>query len=242
MNEGSRATFVTLLMAALASVVFDCGCATVSMREEAGMTEQAMEALRDTEILLPMLPDSIIAIYSRYDQRDFHQRYRTRVDGIILLMDSLNSCMQAEHRFGTLNVDHSFENFGQAGRSGSTLVISSSYVLMYDDPRVLRSVVFHEYGHAAYDALPDTVKRETEILWDALKHASMLYLLTDGEYSSNARFGGHPYDSPAELFASTFNLFHNNIEELDARLQYIEGPRYRDLRRLFEIVSGVDGR
>ena len=230
------------LAVAFIPVLFCCGCATVSTREDSGMSAEAIASLRDTEILLPILPDSIVAIYSRYDQQDFHARYRTRVDGIIQLMDSLNSCLGADHRLVTLNIDHSFENFGQAGRSGNMLVISSSYVLMYDDPRVLRSVVFHEYGHAIYDALPDVIKREADTLWNGLKRASMLYLLTDGEYSSNARFGGHPYDSPAELFASTFNLFHNNIEELDARLQYIDGPRYRDLRRLFEIVSGVDGR
>jgi hypothetical protein len=90
MNTGMRATWVSLLTAVIAGAVFGCGCATVSTREDAGMTEKAEQALRDTEILLPILPDSIVAIYSRYDHQDFHTRYGSRVNGINLLMDFLS--------------------------------------------------------------------------------------------------------------------------------------------------------
>jgi hypothetical protein len=114
--------------------------------------------------------------------------------------------------------------------------LSSSLFYLYPDESVVRSALFHETGHLLFLSLPETVRQEVQRIWETLGHAALLYIFRDGEYSHNARFGGHPYDSPAELFASAFNLFNNSVEELDNRLEYVGDEHSWAIHRLFEIV------
>jgi hypothetical protein len=69
-------------------------------------------------------------------------------------------------------------------------------------------------------------------LWLQVQESALFYLFRDGEYSGNARFGGHPEESPAELFASAFNLARNRPEEIAARLRFVD-------RRLHPLVRSV---
>ena len=76
-----------------------------------------------------------------------------------------------------------------------------------------------------------------EEVWQASRATAMFYVFRDGEYSRNARFGGHPEDSPEELFASAFNLFSNNLEEVTARFGYLTSREIEIAHRLHELVS-----
>ncbi|MBI5647195.1 MAG: hypothetical protein HY962_09720 [Ignavibacteriae bacterium] len=212
------------------------GCAGVDAAQNAGITVQQIRQLEDLDAVLPLMPDSIAAIYRAYDTEAFYAQHDARIGSVIRLLDSLNGCVPPGFQFDSLVIDHSAASFGLAGRIHHTFAISSSYFFLFQDARVLRSVVFHEFGHVMYDLLPAAVKDTLTHVWDTLGRASLLYLFTDGEYSHNAKFGGHPYDSPAELFASTYNLLHNNLEELDARVQYIDEGAFWTVRRLLALV------
>ena len=213
------------------------GCAQVRHEDfTSTISVRQIEELRDLEILLPLLPDSIVGIYRAYDAGAFYREHGARVSRVVLLMDSLNSCIPAACRFDSLCLDHAFENIGQAGRMFRTLAISSSYFILFPDDKVLRSVVFHEYGHSLFESLGPEARREAALIWEKLARASLLYLFSDSDYSHNARFGGHPYDEPSEMFASAFNLFHNNIEQLDARMLYVEDEYTSLVRSLFVLL------
>jgi hypothetical protein len=109
--------------------------------------------------------------------------------------------------------------------------MSAGYFIAFDDRSVLRSVTFHEFGHIAYVLLRPADKAAVDSVWRELEESALLYLFHDGEYSGNARFGGHPDESPAELFASAFNLLHNRLPEVRAKLKYVEPRHYTLVRR-----------
>lgn len=71
-----------------------------------------------------------------------------------------------------------------------------------------------------------------------MRGAALFYLFRDGEYSGNARFGGHPDESPEELFASAFNLFSLREEEMAARLRYVDARHHLLVNRVRELVLG----
>jgi hypothetical protein len=203
-----------------------------------GVTVSLVEELRSIEALLPMAPDSIVEVYRRYDRAAFHKNYASSINDVRLLIDSLNTFLPPEERIDTLSIDHTIENFGTAARARNSLYISSSYFFSFPDPFVLRSVVTHEFGHIHYDRLSGEHKAELDDIWEDMQGSALFYLFRDGEYSGNARFGGHPDESPAELFASAFNLFNNKEEELLARFKYI-GPRHKALVERLHILVRV---
>lgn len=212
------------------------GCASSWEAGHRAVTMNEILELRNQEALLPMTADSVAARFATYDRRTFATDFGTEVREAVLLIDSLNTCLPAACRIDTLSIDHTFENIGTAARVGGTIYLSSSLFYLYPDATVARSALFHEFGHMLYNALPADAREEVGEIWEHLLRASLLYLFRDGEYSNNARFGGHPYDSPSELFSSAFNLFHNNIDELDVRLRYVQDVHYGTIRRLLEIV------
>jgi hypothetical protein len=204
--------------------VFVIGCFLVGCgqsREASSVTVTQIEALEAFDSLLPVGPDSVLELYRNIDPASFHKKYKLQLEDASRLVDSLNALLDVSSRIETLAIDHSFENFGNAGCSGHTISLSSSYFLLYNDPFVLRSVITHEFGHKIYQRLPEVERLGFEELWVQLGGAALLYLFRDGEYSGNAKFGGHPYESPSELFASAFNLFLNRERELASRLQYV---------------------
>jgi hypothetical protein len=208
------------------------GCART--KETSNITVTQIEALEAFDSLLPVGPDSVLQLYRRYDPATFHRKYNQQLEDASRLIDSLNALLDVHSRIDTLAIDHSFENFGNAGCSGHTISLSSSYFLLYNDQFVIRSVITHEFGHKIYQRLTTTERLEFEELWVHLGNAALLYLFRDGEYSGNAKFGGHPYESPTELFASAFNLFSNRERELASRLQYVDPdhlPIIEKLRR-----------
>jgi hypothetical protein len=207
----------------VAPLVLFClaGCssgALVREKEE----RRVLEQLRLVEIQLPLPPDSILARYRTYDSTSFVQRYSSRLRYVTSLIDSLNSDLPDSLRIDTLAVDYSLQDFGEAGRNRNILIVSSAYFVAYDSLSILRSIVFHEFGHLAYDRLPEPSRERFAALWHLIGRNALFYLFREGEYSGNARFGGHPEDSPAELFASAFNLLHNQTEEFFSRLRYVE--------------------
>jgi hypothetical protein len=231
--ETSRGGTLALLFAC---ALLSAGCMPESTTVGSVVTVQEILRLRDLEVLLPVNADSVAALYMKYDKATFNSEYGPRVLDAARLLDSLNGHLPLGFRMDTLSIDHTVENFGVAARVHRTLYLSSSYFFLYADPRVVRSVVFHECGHMLYLSLGASVQDEVGGIWETLSRASLLYLFTDGEYSKNTRFGGHPYDEPGELFASAFNLFQNNIDELDTRLAYIDETYHPVIRRLFEII------
>lgn len=195
------------------------------------------ERLHDIEAELPLSPDSIAARYQHFDSAAFRIIYREKLRIVSDLIDSLNQRLSDSLMIDTLSIDHYIANFGNAAIRKSTFYISSSYFIIFDDQTVLRSVVFHEFGHIVYSGLSFALKEEVDSTWAYLQRSSLLYLLHDGEYSGNARFGGHPNDSPAEMFASTFNLISNRFEELEVRLRYIDPKHMMVIGHLFDLVK-----
>jgi hypothetical protein len=214
-----------------------CGVGRPGAADEPVMLSQ-IEELRSSEALLPLAPDSIFRQYRRYDPRTFYAEFTPRIEAVRKLMDSMNLGLDALTTLDTLAIDHTLENFGTAAKTHRTLYLSSSYFFSFDDPSVVRSAVTHEYGHIHYERLGAARQVRIRELWTTLRASALLYIFRDGEYSGNARFGGHPEDSPEELFASAFNLFRNRPEEVESRLRYVD-PRHLPLVR--ELQRMVDG-
>jgi len=196
------------------------------------MTIDQIEELRSVEALLPIAPDSVVERYRRYTPDTFYRTFQPTILQVAQYIDSMNSALDPDVRIDTLAIDHTFEHIGEAARLGGRLYLSSSYFFMFESPAVLRSVVAHEFGHIHYELLSDEQHRELEDVWRRLEQSALFYVFHDGEYSANARFGGHPEESPEELFASAFNLFRNNEEELAARLEYVDRRHHELVRRL----------
>lgn len=188
------------------------------------------------EELLPTAPDSIIARYRRYDRASFYRAFGRRLEEIREFVDSLNRDLDPWASIDTLAIDHTLENFGTAARTGKTIYLSGSYFFAFDDPRVARSAVLHEFGHIRYEMLSPERRALVDTLWRQVRSAALFYIFRDGEYSGNARFGGHPDESPEELFASAFNLFSLREEEMEARLRYVDSRHLGLIRRVRSIV------
>jgi hypothetical protein len=226
------------LLEVLAPLVLLCltGCSSEAVIRE---KEQrlVLQQLQLVEIQLPMSLDSILARYQNYDSASFFQRYSQRMGYATSLIDSMNSSLPDSLRIDTLAIDHSLQDFGEAGRSRNIFVVSLGYFIAYDDPAVLRSIIFHEFGHIAFDRLSEPSRQRFEALWFLLKRNALFYLFRDGEYSGNARFGGHPEDSPAELFASAFNLLHNQLGEFRSRMLFVERIHFGAISEIAAMTS-----
>ena len=220
MPKSSSLTHGALLFGCLvlAATLLALSCSGHRATQEArGVTDLQIRQLRVMEGYFPVLPDSIVRLYRRYDPGTFAVAYKREVGYVARLIDSLDSSLPNDYRVDTLAIDHSFENIGTAAIVGRSLYCSSSYFYVYNDTSVLRSIVFHEFGHVFYRTLTAEQSRAVSQLWLDLLHPPSLYLFRDGEYQHNGRIGGHPEDSPSELFASAFNLFQNNAETIEIR-------------------------
>ena len=223
-----------------ALLLFAAGCAGISHVSQPGqpgveITEWRRAQFETFDSLIPLAPDSIIALYGRIPPDEFHVRYRSLVGLASALIDSLNTTVDSLLTIDTLCIDHAVESFGEAGRSARTLYMSSSYFFLYNDPQIVRSLVTHEFGHIRYEMLDITSRTQFVELWGRVQEAALFYLFREGEYSGNARFGGHPEESPEELFASAFNLAHNRPDELRARSSYVS----KNHLHLIESIIGI---
>jgi len=171
-------------------------------------------------------PDSVAELYRRYDHDRFYRQYGPDVNRAAVLIDSLNGDLPADRRVDTLSIEFSPDQFGTAVKTAHSIYLSSGFFFVYNDPSVIRSILFHEYGHAHFEILRREEQESVARIWGALRRGALLYVFVDGEYSGNARFGGHPDESPGELFASAFNLFHNRPDEVRARLRFVPSGYY----------------
>ncbi len=203
------------------------------------VTLRQIEELRSYDALLPLDADSIARLYRRFDPATFYRTFGERMQALALLVDSLNHPLDTSLRIDTLSIDHTFENIGEAGVQGRTLFISSSYFYMYSSPEVCRSAITHEFGHRYYLGLSRSTAAVLDSAWTSLRSAALFYIFRDGEYSGNARFGGHPDDNPAELFASAFNLVRNRPAELKSRLIFVSDQSRCITDRLIAVVEPV---
>jgi hypothetical protein len=203
------------------------------------VTLQQIEELRSLDVLLPLDPDSIANLYRRFDPDTFYATYGGEIRSLALLIDSLNAPLPAALRIDTLSIDHTFTNIGEAALRGQALYISSSYFYMYASPEVCRSVVTHEFGHRYYHTLTPRVHESLDSTWMALQRSALFYIFRDGEYAGNARFGGHPEESPAELFASAFNVIRNRPGELASRLLFVSNQDRPVADRVIAILGTV---
>jgi hypothetical protein len=234
MMSHSTPRWVIFSRTALLMSCFLAGCGQSG--ETSSVTVTQIEALEAFDALLPIGPDSVLQLYRRSDPASFHRKYQPQLEAASKLIDSLNVLLDIRTRIDTLAIDHALENFGEAACSGHSIYLSSSYFLLYDDPSVIRSVITHEIGHKIYERLSEVQRLEFDGLWVQLANAALLYLFRDGEYSGNAKFGGHPYESPTEFFASAFNLFSNRERELASRLQYVNQDHLLLIERLRKSV------
>lgn len=203
------------------------GCASITTDQQGKLERVEVTLWRRAQLepfdsLIPISPDSVIGLYDRNSPEEFHVRYKAQVDSVAALIDSFNTTVDPSRRIDTLCIDHAVESFGEAGKAGKTLYISSSYFFLYNDPQVFRSLITHEFGHIHYEMLDTAARQRFRELWNQLQTAALFYLFREGEYSGNARFGGHPQESPLELFASVYNLTRNKPDELAARFRYID--------------------
>lgn len=203
------------------------------------VTLEQIEELRTMESLLPVAADSVVQRYERYEPGLFYATYTDLIRGAAAIVDTLNRPLPEGLRIDTLAIDHTFESLGEAARRGRTLYISSSYFYIYESLPVIRSVIWHEFGHVYYALLSAGRRRDMAGIWEDCRATAMFYVFRDGEYSHNARFGGHPEDGPEELFASAFNLFSNNPDEIVARVRYLSSRETVAVDRLRELVMAV---
>ena len=202
-----------------------------------GVTVTQRAQLESFDSLIPVAPDSVIALYDRYPPERFYARYGKQVNFVSALVDSFNSTVGPPYAIDTLSIDHALERFGEAGQSGHMLFISSSYFFLFNDLHILRSVLTHEFGHIHYRMLDTAALHSTDRLWNRLQEAALFYLFRDGEYSGNAWFGGHPQDNPSELYASAYNLVRNNPEELHVRFSYVDSLHTSLLKQVVDLVT-----
>jgi hypothetical protein len=212
-----------------------CGCGGSSRT----VTLEQIEELRTLEALLPVVADSVAERYKRYEPALFYATYGDLLRGATAVVDSLNTPLPRAFRIDTLAIDHTFENLGEAARAGRTLYLSSSYFYLYESLPLIRSVIWHEFGHIYYSRLDADARREMEQIWLESRSTATFYVFRDGEYSQNARFGGHPEDSPEELFASAFNLLANNHEEVSVRVGYLTPAGQETAGRLRAFVGRI---
>ncbi len=196
-----------------------------------------IEGLQLFDSLIPVTGDSVLQLYSRFEPQAFYGTYGPMLDDLSRFIERMNAQLPPHQRIDTLAIDHSIENFANAARVHRTLFLSSSYFFLFNDPEVLRSVVTHEFGHSHYAVLSPDERSDVQDVWSYFQASALFYLFRDGEYSGNARFGGHPDESPAELFASAFNLLTNREDELNARLQFVEARHYPFIERLKRLVK-----
>jgi len=199
-----------------------------------------IEYFKNIEVYLPILPDSIIVQYRQYNKTAFYREHQQKIIFIQQFIDSMNAIVGQYWSIDTLSIDNSIENFGTAAYQGRTLFVSSGYFFMYSGTDVFRSIITHEFGHIFYSRLTPYEKNMVKNIWMTLETSALIYLFHEGEYSHNARFGGHPEDSPAELFASAFNLFTNQPEEFNARLKYVADFHLKlinEFRAFIELVT-----
>jgi hypothetical protein len=227
---GARAMFIGV-------VVLCCGLSCVSVRQ--ANLVQVKEGLGLFEALIPVSPDRVVELYEDFEPARFYRTYEDYLFAAQQLIDTLNFPLPAEERIDTLAIDHAIENFGNAARSGKTIFISSSYFFLFNDSRIIRSVITHEFGHIYYDRLSSEGKTEVAKIWQSLQNHALFYIFRDGEYSGNAKFGGHPEETPTELFASAFNLFRNRYDEMQVRLQYVDSEHFAIVEHLRNLVEGV---
>jgi hypothetical protein len=175
-------------------------------------------------------------LYSRFDPATFHTTHKSELVFARQFIDSMNARLDTASRIDTLAIDHAIENFGNAARARKTIFISNSYFFLFKNPAVVRSVLTHEFGHIYYDKLNSEQLDTLEQIWHGLRERALFYLFRDGEYSGNPQFGGHPDESPAELFASGFNLFNNKPDELKVRLQYVTQEHHQLVERLRKLI------
>ncbi len=229
-----------MLLLAAAGATLWSGCTSTANLKSQPDRVALVEGLQLFDSLLPVPPDSIIDLYSRFDPATFHAAYKGDLIRVRALIDSMNAPLDESERIDTLAIDHAIENVGNAARIKNTMYISSSYFFLFNNPAVLRSLIMHEYGHIYFDRLTPAQHSELESIWSELKSRALFYIFRDGEYSGNARFGGHPDESPEELFASAYNLFRNKEDELNMRLTYVEAQHYPIIQRLKKLVRASD--
>lgn len=140
-------------------------CRTAGPPADAGVTVAMIEELRSMEDLLPAAPDSILARYRRYDRDSFYRAFGPRLEDVRRLVDSLNAGLDPWSSVDTLAIDHTLENFGTAARNGKTIHLSGSYFFAFDDPRVAKSAVLHEFGHIRHDMLSPERRAVLDSLW-----------------------------------------------------------------------------
>ena len=191
------------------------------------------------DALLPMDPDSIATLYRRYDPASFYAAYGNQIRSLSALVDTLNHGLPRTLQIDTLSIDHTFDNLGEAAVRGQTLFLSSSYFYMYASPEVCRSVVSHEFGHKYYHLLSPSAHAALDSAWIAMQRSALFYMFRDGEYAGNARFGGHPEESPEEMFASGFNLVRNRPGELASRLLFVSTQDRLVTDRVTAIVTTI---
>jgi hypothetical protein len=218
------------------------GCATISSHSgerqtHVEVTVEQQEYLDKFESLIPISPDRVADLYAQCPPDSFGVRYRDYMNFVSTLVDSFNRTIPNPYSIDTLCICHAIENFADAGRSGHTLFISSSYFLLFNDKHILRSLLTHEFGHIHYLLLDSARTRQIGSVWAYFRESALFYLFRDGEYSANARFGGHPEESPSELFASAYNLLRNEPQELHARLGYVASEHSAVLAQMLHLVS-----
>jgi hypothetical protein len=214
------------------------GCPASEVVTSGGVTVLNSETLEEFEGYIPIPPDSVLRLYKLYDRQRFYREYGDEVERTAILLDSLNQDLPESRRIDTISIEFAPQQFGIAVRTERAIYLSSGFYFVYDDFSVLRSILYHEHGHVRYEMLPEETRSTVERIWQSLRRAALLYVFVDGEYSGNAWFGGHPDESSEELFASAFNLFHNQPDELRATLRYVPSVYY-DLVDSLRSVVGV---
>lgn len=91
---------------------------------------------------------------------------------------------------------------------GDELHLGTAYVFLYSTLVPLQTAIFHEIGHALFDALSQNEREYFRRLWSRAMNSRILYLFKEGTYPKALLIFGHPDDSADELFASAFTVMN----------------------------------
>ncbi len=233
-GKGVRDTAVLFTCFAFSLVPIACSSSEVTT--SGGVTVVSSGTLEEFEGYIPIAPDSVVELYRTYNQQRFYERYGEEVRRTAVLLDSLNQDIPPSQRIDTLSIEFALEQFGSAVRKGRSIGLSSGFFFVYNNPSILRSILFHEHGHVRYEMLSQEDQSIVQRMWNTLQRAALMYVFIDGEYSGNAWFGGHPEENPEELFASAYNLFHNKPDEFRATMRYVPAEYYEFIDSLRSVV------
>lgn len=178
----------------------------------------------------------IMKRYREADTTDLLEEYREPLSTATRIIDSLNDLFPVEHHVKRLVLWRGVGRMYHSQLVNDEIHIAAAYLFLYPSPVPLRSVIFHEMGHALFDALAEREQENFRVLWNDALENGIIDLFKEGTYPKNLFLLGHPEDDPSELFASALAIVNIYQREFNKRIEERTPPE--SCRTLVLEISG----